>query len=186
MKDMQQRIEIFERLPVRQAVIRQILPAIASQMIALIYNLADTYYVGKLNDPSQTAAGAMTQIKPTCFYRSVFSLPRGAVDSAAPLAGKGIFRAPRRVTFARKGYLLRRGTFPLPERGCFALRREVLFNRLKSTPLRPRASLRSVGSVSARLRAGEKIAGDTPAPEMDRSWIKFEKFSRLIADPPGI
>ena len=34
----------------------QILPAIASQMIALIYNLADTYFVGMLNEPDQTAA----------------------------------------------------------------------------------------------------------------------------------
>lgn len=50
------RIEIFERMPVRRAVIRQIVPAIASQMIALLYNLADTYFVGMLNQPSQTAA----------------------------------------------------------------------------------------------------------------------------------
>ena len=34
----------------------QIIPAIVSQMIALIYNLADTYFVGILNDPHQTAA----------------------------------------------------------------------------------------------------------------------------------
>lgn len=50
------RTEIFERMPVRRAVIRQIVPAIASQMIALLYNLADTYFVGMLNQPSQTAA----------------------------------------------------------------------------------------------------------------------------------
>lgn len=50
------RTEIFERMPVRRAVIRQIVPAIASQMIALLYNLADTYFVGMLNQPPQTAA----------------------------------------------------------------------------------------------------------------------------------
>lgn len=50
------RTEIFENLPVRRAVCRQIIPAIASQMIALLYNLADTYFVGMLNDPKQTAA----------------------------------------------------------------------------------------------------------------------------------
>lgn len=48
--------EIFETLPVPQAVARQVVPAVASQMIALIYNLADTYFVGLLNDPVQTAA----------------------------------------------------------------------------------------------------------------------------------
>lgn len=48
--------EVFEALPVRQAVLKQILPAIASQMIALLYSLADTYFVGILNAPAQTAA----------------------------------------------------------------------------------------------------------------------------------
>ncbi len=50
------RTAVFETMPIRQAVCRQIIPAIASQMIALIYNLADTYFVGMLNDPNQTAA----------------------------------------------------------------------------------------------------------------------------------
>ena len=47
---------VFGQLPVKRAVWRQILPAIASQMVMLIYNLADTYFVGLLNDPAQTAA----------------------------------------------------------------------------------------------------------------------------------
>ncbi len=50
------RTAVFETMPIPQAVSRQIIPAVASQMIALIYNLADTYFVGMLNDPSQTAA----------------------------------------------------------------------------------------------------------------------------------
>ena len=50
------RTEIFENAPVRRAVISQVVPAVISQMIALVYNLADTYFVGLLNDPSQTAA----------------------------------------------------------------------------------------------------------------------------------
>ena len=47
---------LFEQMPVPQAVRRQILPSIASQMVLLLYNLADTYFVGLLNDPPQTAA----------------------------------------------------------------------------------------------------------------------------------
>ncbi len=47
---------LFEQMPVAQAVQRQILPSIASQMVLLVYNLADTYFVGLLNDPPQTAA----------------------------------------------------------------------------------------------------------------------------------
>lgn len=42
--------------PWGQAVRRQIIPSIASQMVILLYNLADTYFVGLLNDAAQTAA----------------------------------------------------------------------------------------------------------------------------------
>ena len=51
-----ERLSIFESMPVRPAVRRQIVPAVISQMIALIYSLADTYFVGLLNSPVQTAA----------------------------------------------------------------------------------------------------------------------------------
>lgn len=47
---------VFSSMPIRQAVLKQIIPAIFSQMIALLYNLADTYFVGMLHAPAQTAA----------------------------------------------------------------------------------------------------------------------------------
>ncbi len=47
---------LFEQMPIKGAVLRQIIPSIFSQMIVLIYNLADTYFVGKLNAPVQTVA----------------------------------------------------------------------------------------------------------------------------------
>lgn len=50
------RTELFETIPIKKSVLIQILPSVASQMIALIYNLSDTYFVGQLNDPRQTAA----------------------------------------------------------------------------------------------------------------------------------
>lgn len=52
---------LLESMPVRQAVIKQIAPSIASQVVILIYNLADTYFVGMLNDPAQTAAVTVAQ-----------------------------------------------------------------------------------------------------------------------------
>ena len=58
------RLETFERAPVHRAVVGQILPSVASQMITLVYNLADTYFVGLLNDPHETAA--VTVVYP-CF-----------------------------------------------------------------------------------------------------------------------
>ena len=56
MSSLQNPMQAFDGLPIRQAVFRQIFPAVASQMITLIYNLADTFFVGLLNQPSQTAA----------------------------------------------------------------------------------------------------------------------------------
>ena len=50
------RAYLFENMPVKRAVLKQIIPAVFSQIIVLIYNLADTYFVGMLNDPIQTAA----------------------------------------------------------------------------------------------------------------------------------
>lgn len=51
-----QKIDIFERMPIKRAVLMQIAPAIAGQMITLIYSLADTYFVGMLNQSAATAA----------------------------------------------------------------------------------------------------------------------------------
>lgn len=56
MRTIADRTEIFEAMPVKRAVAKQIIPAIASQMILLFYNLADTYFVGLLNNPNETAA----------------------------------------------------------------------------------------------------------------------------------
>lgn len=47
---------LFESMPIPQAVARLAVPTIFSSLIMVIYNLADTYFVGMLNDPVQNAA----------------------------------------------------------------------------------------------------------------------------------
>ena len=69
----EKRTELFENAPVKKAVVKQIVPAIASQMIALAYNLADTYFVGMINDPRQTAA-IMVVSSPFIFLTAVSNL----------------------------------------------------------------------------------------------------------------
>ena len=49
------RKEIFETLPVPKAVKEMALPTIFSQLIVLIYNMADTFYLGKTNNPYMVA-----------------------------------------------------------------------------------------------------------------------------------
>lgn len=47
---------LFETMPVPSAVARLSVPTVISSMIMVLYNLADTYFVGALNDPVESAA----------------------------------------------------------------------------------------------------------------------------------
>ena len=51
-----QRKALFETVPVPRAVMTLAIPTIISSLVMVIYNLADTYFVGMLNDPIQTSA----------------------------------------------------------------------------------------------------------------------------------
>lgn len=48
--------QLFENTPVPKAVITLAVPTVISSLVMVIYNLADTYFVGILNDPVQNAA----------------------------------------------------------------------------------------------------------------------------------
>ena len=48
--------ELFEHMPVSKAVITLIIPTVISQIITVIYNMADTFFIGQMNDPNQVAA----------------------------------------------------------------------------------------------------------------------------------
>ena len=51
--------EIFETLPVSKAVKEMALPTIFSQIIVLIYNMADTFYLGRTNNPYMVAGASL-------------------------------------------------------------------------------------------------------------------------------
>ena len=48
--------DLFERAPVPRAVASLALPAVASQLVVLAYNMADTWFIGQTGDPAQVAA----------------------------------------------------------------------------------------------------------------------------------
>ena len=50
---------VFETMPVPQAVRSMALPTIASQIIVLIYNMADTFWIGRVNNPYMVAAASL-------------------------------------------------------------------------------------------------------------------------------
>ena len=50
------KIYLFEEMPVPKAVMQLSIPIVVSSLVTIIYNLADTFFVGMLNDPVQNAA----------------------------------------------------------------------------------------------------------------------------------
>jgi len=49
-------LEAFEKMPVRKAVWKNALPAMAAMLMVLVYNLADTFFIGQTHDALQVAA----------------------------------------------------------------------------------------------------------------------------------
>lgn len=47
---------LFENAPVPKAMLTLALPTVISQIVAIIYNMADTYFVGQTNNPNAVAA----------------------------------------------------------------------------------------------------------------------------------
>lgn len=50
------KIELFERMPISKATVKLSVPTVLSSLVMVIYNLADTYFVGMLNNSVQNAA----------------------------------------------------------------------------------------------------------------------------------
>lgn len=51
--------EIFEEMPVPRALRTMAVPTIIGQLIVLVYNLADTFYVGRTNNPYMVAGASL-------------------------------------------------------------------------------------------------------------------------------
>lgn len=52
----QKSLEVFESMPVPKAVFKNVLPAMAAMLMVLVYNLADTFFIGQTHDALQVAA----------------------------------------------------------------------------------------------------------------------------------
>ena len=48
--------ELFENLPVRKAMFKFVMPTVLSQLVTIIYNLGDTFFVGHTGDSDQLSA----------------------------------------------------------------------------------------------------------------------------------
>ena len=50
------REDLFQKMDVRRAVLTLVWPTIISQLIGVVYNMSDSFWIGQLNSPAQIAA----------------------------------------------------------------------------------------------------------------------------------
>ncbi len=55
--------ELFESVPVPRAVATLAVPTIISQVVTMIYNFADTFFIGQIGDPYMVAAVSLVSLK---------------------------------------------------------------------------------------------------------------------------
>ena len=53
---------LFETMPVGKALLTMAVPTIVSQLITMIYNIADTFFIGMSNDPYKVAAASIVAV----------------------------------------------------------------------------------------------------------------------------
>ena len=68
-----QRKELFESIPIKKAVISMAVPTVLSQLVHVLYNMADTFFIGQLNDPAQVAAATLS-MPPFLFLTGIANL----------------------------------------------------------------------------------------------------------------
>lgn len=56
---MSEKKEMFEQWPIPKAVFSLVVPTVISQLITVIYNMADTFFIGQIGDPNQVAAASL-------------------------------------------------------------------------------------------------------------------------------
>lgn len=68
-----QKYDVFENMPIKKAVISLAIPTVLSQLITVAYNMADTFFIGQLNDPVQVAAATLS-MPPFIFLTGIANL----------------------------------------------------------------------------------------------------------------
>ncbi|HOH78917.1 MAG TPA: MATE family efflux transporter [Candidatus Cloacimonadota bacterium] len=51
-----EKLYVLEQMPITRSIIHLALPSVLSMLVNILYNLTDTFFIGKLNDPYQVAA----------------------------------------------------------------------------------------------------------------------------------
>ena len=51
--------ELFRNMGISRAIVTLAVPTVISQIITVVYNMADTFFIGQMNDPNQVAAATL-------------------------------------------------------------------------------------------------------------------------------
>lgn len=89
-------VELFEKAPVSEAVLKNALPAMAAMLMVLIYNLADTFFIGQTHDDLQVAAVSLAMPVFLMFMAVGTMFGIGGTSVISRALGQG------RVEYARK------------------------------------------------------------------------------------
>ena len=89
MSEKGQKSKLFSETPVRRAVLTLAIPTVISQLITVVYNMADTFFIGQLGDPRQVAAATIAM---PCFmfltaFANLFGLGGSSLISRCLGAG---------------------------------------------------------------------------------------------------
>ena len=90
--------ELFERVPVPRAIATMAVPTIISQLVNLVYNMVDTFFIGRTGDSYKVAAVTVvfTLFMFTIAFSNLFGIGGGSL--AARLLGQGKEEEARKVT----------------------------------------------------------------------------------------
>lgn len=53
---MNSREDLFQNAPISKSVFQMAIPTVISSLVLVIYNMADTFFIGQTHDPLQVAA----------------------------------------------------------------------------------------------------------------------------------
>ena len=90
--------ELFERMPVVKAILTLAVPTVISQLITIIYNMADTFFIGQLGDPNEVAAAtlAMPLFTLMTAISNLFGI--GGASLISRLSGRGELEKAKRTS----------------------------------------------------------------------------------------
>ena len=86
---------LFEAMPIPRAVASLSVPMVITSLVTIAYNLADTFFVGMLNDPVQNAAVTLVYPVILAFYAVTNLFGIGTSSMMSRCLGQGDYERVR-------------------------------------------------------------------------------------------